>query len=235
MNKQKFDGFAKKYDSWFVSNEKIFLSELALVKEAIHSVNKKNILSIGCGSGLFEKALEKEGIFVKNGIEPSVDMAEIARKRGMNVQVATIEDAHIDKDTYDLIYFNGSSSYISDLDSAYKKCFSALKENGYLILFDVPKDSAYGLMYNLAKNVGSYDHEDLDGVMPALPYPIDLVKSANWQTTERKIEALKKIEGIKSMRFMQTLCNNPYYTDKIVEEVREGYKQGGYVAIIVEK
>ena len=90
-------------------------------------------------------------------------------------------------------------------------------------------------MYLLAKNVGDYAHPDLDGVTPALPYPIDLVKVANWHTIEHKKEALTNSGFLKDFRFMQTLCNNPYYTDKIVEDVREGYKEGGYVAIIAKK
>lgn len=235
MNKQKFDGFAEKYDSWFVSNELVFESEKKLLKEALESVPHQHILSVGCGSGLFEAALKNDGIVVTEGVEPSEDMAEIARKRGLEVQVATVEDAVITENTYDVIYFNGSSSYITDLEKAYEKCFNALKKGGHLILLDVPKESAYGLMYLLAKNVGTFEHPDLDGTMPKLPYPIGLVKSANWHTTQRKIDALNHIADVKSFSYMQTLCNNPVYTDMVEEEVREGYTQGGYVAIIAEK
>jgi trans-aconitate methyltransferase len=49
-----------------------------------------DIFSVGCGSGLFEMLLEKEfNISVKQGIEPSAGMAEIARTRGMKVIIAT--------------------------------------------------------------------------------------------------------------------------------------------------
>lgn len=235
MNEQKFDGYANKYDSWFVSNEPVFLSELKLVKESIESVDHKHTLSVGCGSGLFESALKSYGIEVQDCIEPSADMAKIAQKRGLNVQITTVENAELADNFYDLIYFNGSSSYIVDLEEPYKKCYKALKDNGHLIIIDVPKESAYGLMYLLAKNIGKYTHLDLEGVTPALPYPMELVKSANWHTIEHKKNALINSGFSKDFSFKQTLCNNPYYTDKIIEDVRDGYKEGGYVAIIAKK
>lgn len=90
-------------------------------------------------------------------------------------------------------------------------------------------------MYLLAKNVGDYAHPDLEGVMPALPYPVELAKSANWHTITHKKEALINSGFSSDFVCMQTLCNNPCHTDKIVEDVREGDKEGGYVAIIAKK
>lgn len=235
MEKQKFDGYADKYDSWFVANETVFKSELNLVKTAIESVEHNHILSIGCGSGLFEAALKAFGIEVECCIEPSSDMARIAKLRGMNVQIATAQAAEIENDTYDLIYFNGSSSYFTDLETAYKRCFKALKKGGHLITFDVLKESAYGMLYLLAKNIGTYEHPDMEGIMPDRPYPMELVKTACWHTADRINSALINSGFDKNISHMQTLCNNPCYTDKIVEDVRDGYKEGGYVAFIAEK
>lgn len=235
MKNQKFDGYADKYDSWFVENELVYLSELKLVKESIESVKHDTILSVGCGSGLFESSLKNYGIEVQDCLEPSDDMAKIAESRGFNVKVATIENAELKDNYYDLIYFNGSSSYISELEEPYKKCYNALKEGGHLIIIDIPKESAYGMMYLLAKNIGDYKHEDLEGVLPELPYPIELVKSANWHTIEDKKKALINSGFSKDLSFKQTLCNHPYFTDKVEEDVREGYMEGGYVAIIAKK
>ena len=105
---------------------------------------------------------------------------------------------------------------------------------GRLILLDVPKESAFGFMYLLGKSLGTYDHEYLEGTMPSLPYPLALASSGVWHTTEEKIEILKKL-GITDFRFYQTLVKNPMYTNEEPEEVTEGYKSGGYVAIIATK
>ncbi len=232
MEKQKFDGYADKYDEWFMKNENLFTSELRLFKKVLGDISGKTLLSVGCGSGLFESYIENSNI---EGIEPSADMAEIARKRGINViKIGLIEDVELTDDKYDIIYFNGSSSYMEELSPVYGKCLKALKENGKLILLDVPKESAFGFMYLLGKSLNTYDHEFLEGAMPELPYPLALAASGVWHTTEEKINVLKNL-GINKFSYYQTLIKNPLYTNEEAEEVLEGYKSGGYVAIIAEK
>ena len=230
-SQQKFDGYAEQYDSWFMENANLFESELRLFKKALGDIAGKKLLSVGCGSGLFESYIDCTQV---EGIEPSRDMGEIAKKRGVNVICfGLIEDVDLPEKTYDVIYFNGSSSYMEDLVPVYQKSLAALKEGGKLILLDVPKESAFGFMYLLGKSLGTYDHAYLKGTMPALPYPLALASSGVWHSTEEKIEVLKKL-GITKFSFYQTLLKNPMYTNEEPEEVSEGYKSGGYVAIIAE-
>ena len=232
MGKQKFDGYADKYDEWFMKNENLFTSELRLFEKVLGDITGKKLLSVGCGSGLFESYIDSSNI---DGIEPSEDMGRIAEKRGINViKYGLIEDVDLPDETYDIIYFNGSSSYMEDLKPIYEKSLRALKKNGKLILLDVPKESAFGFMYLLGKSLNTYDHEFLEGAMPELPYPLALASSGVWHTTEEKINVLKEL-GIKNFDFYQTLIKNPLYTNEEPEEVAEGYKSGGYVAIVAEK
>ena len=231
-DKQKFDGYASKYDEWFMVNEHLFTSELRLFKKVLGDISGKKLLSVGCGSGLFESYIDSSNI---EGIEPSEDMGKIAEKRGINIiKYGLIEDVDLPDNQYDIIYFNGSSSYMENLTPVYGKCKQALKEGGKLILLDVPKESAFGFMYLLGKSLNTYEHEYLDGAMPALPYPLPLASSGVWHTTEEKINVLKDL-GFKDFSFYQTLVKNPMYTNEEPEEVIEGYKSGGYVAIIANK
>ncbi|MBE7070680.1 MAG: class I SAM-dependent methyltransferase [Ruminococcaceae bacterium] len=230
--KQKFDGYAAKYDEWFMKNENLFVSELRLFQKVLGDITGKKLLSVGCGSGLFESYIDCSNI---EGIEPSEDMGNIAVKRGVNViKFGLIEDVDLPDNEYDIIYFNGSSSYMEDLVPVYEKSLKALKAGGKLILLDVPKESAFGFMYLLGKSLNTYDHEYLEGAMPELPYPLALASSGVWHTTEEKINVLKDL-GISKFSFYQTLVKNPLYTNEEPEEVIEGYKSGGYVAIIAEK
>ncbi len=230
--KQKFDGYASKYDEWFMVNDNLFTSELRLFEKALGDITGKKLLSVGCGSGLFESYIDNSNI---EGIEPSEDMGKIAEKRGVNViKYGLIEDVDLPEKEYDIIYFNGSSSYMENLTPVYEKSLRALKDNGKLILLDVPKESAFGFMYLLGKSLNTYDHEYLKGTMPELPYPLALATSGVWHSTEEKIEVLKNL-GIKKFNFYQTLVKNPMYTNEEPEEVIEGYKSGGYVAIVAEK
>ena len=232
IEKQKFDGYADKYDEWFMVNDNLFTSELRLFKKVLGDITGKKLLSVGCGSGLFESYIDSSNI---EGIEPSEDMGKIAEKRGINIiKYGLIEDVDLPENTYDIIYFNGSSSYMENLTPVYEKALKALKPDGKLILLDVPKESAFGFMYLLGKSLNTYDHEYLEGAMPALPYPLALAASGVWHSTEEKIEVLKNL-GIEKFDFYQTLVKNPMYTNEEPEEVVEGYKSGGYVAIIAQK
>ncbi len=228
-----FDEYAMAYDKWFMENRNVLYSEVNLVARVLRNAGR--ILSVGCGSGLFEMILRNEyDIDIRDGIEPSSGMAEIARKRGMNVTIVTAEDADFGVGRYDTILFNGCPSYITDLEAVVRKAYASLASGGRIILIDVPKEGAYGMMYNLAKALGSWEHPLLDGVYPSNPYPIEFVKLANWRTNKEKMEILQRA-GFKNQEYMQTLTVNPLYSDLAVEQPVEGYDRGDYVAISAYK
>lgn len=228
-----YDEYAKEYDAWFLENQNLLQSEVKLVAHCMH--NPGNALSIGCGSGLFEMILEKEyEISVKNGLEPSYSMAEIARKRGMNVTIGSAEDSVLGCNQYDTLLYNGCPSYISDLKRSFENAYKALHKGGKIVVIDVPKESGYATLYNLAMTLGTWDHLLLKDVQPPHPYPIEFVKSANWRTTDEKVE-LMKLVGFKNFQFAQTLTTHPCYSNDAEEEPSEGFSRGSYVAICATK
>ena len=92
--KPKFDGYAAQYDAWFMENENVFQSEFRLFEKAIGDISGKRVLSVGCGSGLFESMIDCKNI---EGVEPSRDMGAIAQKRGINViAFGAIEEVELD-------------------------------------------------------------------------------------------------------------------------------------------
>ena len=228
-----FDEYAATYDAWFLDNPNVLESEVRLVASTLRNAGR--VLSVGCGSGLFEKIMRDEfGITVTDGVEPSPAMAEIARKRGMDVTEATAEEFDYPAGEYDTILFNGSPSYITDLDTVLSKVYAALKPGGRVVLVDVPKESTYGLMYNLAKALGTWDHPLLEGAYPPNPYPIEFVNVANWRTTAEKIALLEK-NGFRNIESAQTLTTHPLYSDRAAEEPVPGHDRGDYVALTAIK
>lgn len=224
-----FDQYASLYDAWFLDNRNVLYSEVNLVAQTLRGAGR--VLSVGCGSGLFESILAAEyGITITEGIEPSAGMADIARKRGMSVVSATAEEADFGDGTYDTLLFNGTPSYITDLRGVLRKAYAALRPGGRVILIDVPKESGYGMMYNLALALGTWKHPLLEGCHPRNPYPIELVNAANWRTTAEK-KALLEEAGFVDLRFAQTLTRHPLCSDDAVEQPVEGYDSGDYVAV----
>lgn len=233
MGYKSFDSYATEYDSWFIENCNVLESEVKLVASCLKDAG--DVLSIGCGSGLFEKILaDQYGIFVSKGIEPSISMAEIARKRGIDVIIATGEEADYGIESYDTILFNGCPCYMLDFGVALSKAYTALRHGGKVVVIDVPKESAYGLIYNLALSLGTWEHPLLEGCTPLMPYPIELVKQANWRTTAEKIELIKQA-GFNNLSFAQTLIASPHYSHEKTEEPCEGFDKRSYVAITAYK
>ncbi len=229
MEKKGFDRYAAKYDAWFLENRGVLYSEVKLVAHCLRNAGR--VFSVGCGSGLFEKILRDEfGIAVDEGLEPSAGMAEIARKRGMQVTVTTAEAHDFGTACYDTILLNGTPSYITDLKLVFEKAWAALRPGGRIVVIDVPKESSYGLLYNLAKAVGTWDHPLLAGCYPPNPYPIEFVEVAAWRTTAEKIALLTET-GFVCLEAAQTLTRHPLYSDAAVEEPVEGYDRGDYVAV----
>ena len=73
---------ASKYDSWFLSNINVLESEALLIKYMLEP-NPGKVLSVGCGSGLFEYILRtRYGVIIQDCVEPSEDMAKVAENRG---------------------------------------------------------------------------------------------------------------------------------------------------------
>lgn len=232
-NKSSFDEHAGAYDSWFFDNTNLLNSEVNLVAHFLKDAGK--VFSVGCGSGLFESILAKNfAIEIETGIEPSKGMAAIARKRGMNVEVITAEDANFGIEVYDTVLFNGTPSYITDLKAVVEKAYASLKKGGKIVMIDVPKESSYAIMYNLAKALDTWDHPLLEGVYPRDPYPIELVRIANWRTSQEKIDLLEDA-GFTDFKFAQTLTKHPKYSNAAIEQPIEGYDCGDYVAICAIK
>ena len=233
ITNRNFDRFAEKYDSWFLDNRNVLYSEAALVAYFLRKGEK--ILSVGCGSGLFEQILRADyGIVVEDGVEPSSDMAAIAVARGMKVSVGTAEDYAGVPESYDTVLYNGCPGYITDLDKALANSHAVLRKGGKAILIDIPKESSYGLLYNLAKAVGTWDHPLLARVAPADPYPIELVSKACWRTTAEKVEAMRRA-GFGNFEYAQTLTTHPVCSDDRFEKPIPGYDKGDYVAICAYK
>ena len=73
-----FDKNTLDYDKWFIEHFNLYQSELLAIKQAIPK-NKSGI-EIGVGTGRFAQPLN-----IKVGVEPSDNMARVAKQRGIQV------------------------------------------------------------------------------------------------------------------------------------------------------
>ena len=231
--KPKFDGYAAQYDAWFMENDNLFQSELRLFKRALGDISGQRVLSVGCGSGLFESMIRSQRhrghrAFPRYGRdrpEARCERHHLRRYRGCRPGRKCLRCDFTSTAAPAIWRICTRLSLV---------CKKALKPGGRFISLDVPKESAFGFMYLLAKNLGTFDHPYLNGVMPQLPYPLELCSAGVWHSTEEKINVLKDL-GFHDFDYCQTLLKNPMYTNEDVEDAVPGYQSGGYVAIIARK
>jgi len=218
-----FETEAKDFDYWFSKNKNVFESEFLAEKEFIS--NPENAISIGVGSGLFASRLG-----IKKGVEPSKDMAELARQRGIEVKIGTAEDIPYDSEKFDTVLLSTVLSYCKDPLKALKESFRILKKGGNIVVSFLPREGSYSMLYDLARLEGQFDADRA----PENPYPLKFIKGANWISIETVKDLLNKA-GFVDFEYVQTLTRHPRYTNEEIEKPVGGYKSGDFVVIRARK
>lgn len=139
LSMETFEHYALEYDSWFVEHPSIFESE----SRAIEALRLSGLgLEVGVGSGVFAKRL---GVSV--GIDPSLSMLLMAKRRGIEVVRAVGEYLPFRDTTFDFILMVNTLCLLVNLRPAIVDANRVLKKGGSLVLCEVPKDSSWGRLY----------------------------------------------------------------------------------------
>lgn len=201
-----FNRYHKKYDAWYDKNEFAYLSELEALKKVMPKFGKG--LEIGTGTGRFAAPL---GITL--GIDPSMEMLEIAQKRGVNTRWGVGEDIPFWQETFDYVAIIITLCFVKKPLGVLEESWRVLEKGGRIILGIVDKKSFLGKFYRSRKNL--------------------FYEQANFFDVQYLSNLLISL-GFKQISYYQTLYDIP---EKItsVQEPRKGYGQGGFVVITGKK
>jgi len=203
---ESFDKYSEEYDNWFVKNQKIYLTELNAIKSLVSS-NEFSV-EIGLGTARFAVPLG-----IKVGIDPSIKMLEISRKRGIKVCKGMAEQLPFKDKIFDLVLFVTTICFVDDLEESFKEAYRVLKKDGFIIVGFVDKESILGKFYQSKRDKSKF------------------YKDASFYSVKVVINFLKKT-NFKNFVIRQTVF--PRQTGKI-DTVEEGYGKGSFVIIKAKK
>jgi len=196
-----FNTVAKEYDQWFDSNESIFFSELEAVKYFMPKYGEG--IEIGVGTGRFASELG-----IKQGVEPSEQMAEIARERGIEVKIGIAENLEFADESFDFVIMVAVDPFVNDIQKTYHEIFRIIRKGGKLIVGTLHKDGEVAKKYMAMKDSEVY-------------------KSAKFHAVDETINQLKT-SGFGGFRTCQTLIE---MNQNKIEKPVPLHDKGSFVAI----
>ena len=203
---ESFEKYSKEYDKWFIKNQDIYLAELNAIKRLVPS--DKLGVEIGVGTGRFALPLG-----IKVGVEPSKKMAEMSRKRGIQVYEGVAEQLPFNDKIFDLVLMITTICFVDDLEKSFKEVYRVLKTDGFIIVGFVDKESELGKRYQLKRKKSKF-YED-----------------ATFYSVKEVINFLRKT-NFENVVIRQTVFSSQ--TDKI-DSVEDGYGKGSFVIIKAKK
>jgi len=192
------------YEEWFIRNDAVYKSELKAIRHFIPEQGKG--IEIGIGSGLFAKPLG-----IKDGIEPSEKMRELAIKRGLNVLNGVAEKLPFKDNEYDFALMVTTICFVDNPAKAIREVNRILMSGGHFILAFVDKNSKVGKEYQKMKERSLF------------------YKDAIFFSTEELLSLLKT-NGFKESQIVQTVFGNLEDVNEI-QNFKTGYSDGSFVVI----
>ena len=203
-----FENVAEDYDRWYdtIEGAAILAAELECLRTVAPQM-QGNWLEIGVGTGRFAGPL---GIPI--GVEPSPQMAKLARQRRIEVLEGRAEDLPLAANSFDFAVMVTVVCFLDDVAKAFKEVFRILKPNGTLVVGFIDRESALGMDYSQKKDQSRFYRD-------ATFYSVS------------ELEALLSEADFSNFNYRQTLL--PGETTGLT--VREGHGYGGFVVIKAHK
>ncbi|MGC4856306.1 class I SAM-dependent methyltransferase [Micromonospora sp. DT4] len=118
----------------------------AMIERLVKAFTGPNVLDVGCGTGVVALQLQKAGCAVL-GVEPDMRMAEVARRGGIDVEIATFEAWGLAGRQFDAVVSGTAWHWVDPVMGA-AKAASALRPGGMLApfwhVFEPPPEVAEG-------------------------------------------------------------------------------------------
>ncbi|SHJ88543.1 Methyltransferase domain-containing protein [Maribacter aquivivus] len=210
MNTEIFNQNVEAYEQWYKDYPQVFESELLAIKEQLQKLpeNLKGI-EVGLGTGRFSESLG-----IKEGVEPSKEMAALAIKRGVSVLNGYAEQLPFGDLKFDFVLFV-TVCHLDNIKHAFAEAYRVLKPAGAILVGFLDSERSVAQQYLERRHRSAF------------------FANANFYTVSR-IKILLNEAGFKKMEFNQTLFGN---LDEIedVQIPKEGFGEGSFIVVNATK
>jgi ubiquinone/menaquinone biosynthesis C-methylase UbiE len=137
-----FDALAAKYDSWYDGRGRVaFESELAAVRAVLPECPKP-WLEVGVGTGRFAQALG-----IRLGIDPSVGLLELARRRGVEALYGEGEELVFRPGSFGTVFLLTTWEFLREPARVLTECRRVLRPEGRLVNGYLDRGGKWGRSY----------------------------------------------------------------------------------------
>ena len=210
LNVEIFDKNVEDYEAWYDKYPEVFESELAAVREQFLKL-PENIrgIEVGIGTGRFAQPLG-----IKEGIEPSEEMAKKAVNRNIEILKGVAEYLPYGDLQYDFVLFV-TICHLDNVKLAIEEAHRVLKHKGAVIIGFLDNDQAVAKEYKERSEHSTF------------------FRKAKFYSVKR-IKQLIEETGFKNLEFNQTLFGN-LDSIKEIQLAKPGYGEGSFIVVKATK
>jgi len=191
-----FDSLASVYDDWFEAEGKL---PFAIEVRAFHEILPcfpKPWLEMGVGSGRFAQALG-----IETGVDPSIKLLEIARRRGITTLLGRGEQQPFVKESFGTVFLIVTLCFLDSPLDVLRETHRLLMTGGKVALGLVLRESPWGKFYQRKQQQGHrfykyatfYSYDEVIGLLKEAGFLLEKVVSTLFQKPGR-------VEHIESPR-----------------------------------
>ncbi len=207
---EPFEKYAQEYDAWFDEHTAVYESELNAIRQAMPKEGIGSAVEIGSGTGRFAVPL---GITL--GVEPSGEMAKLARERGMDIISGVAENLPLPSNAFDTAIIIASICFVDNPLKALGEAFRVLHPGGRIIVGLIDGRSELGKFYQEKLSKCKY------------------YRHARFYSFAEIRKKLAEV-GFENTKVWQTLFK-PFSEITEPEPVKEGFGAGSFLVIRAEK
>lgn len=207
---EPFEKHITEYEAWFDKYHFVYASELKAIKNHLEQLPENIIgIEVGIGSGKYALPLG-----IKEGVEPSEKMRELAIKRGLDVMDGTAEHLPYKDLHFNFVLFV-TICHLDNVNEALKEAYRVLKNDGSIIIAFIDKNSSLGEEYEKKRTKSKfYKHARFFSVNDI----ISLLKETKFKNPVINQTIFKNLDEIKE-----------------IEQPKEGFGEGAFVVIRANK